>query len=84
MYWLTGNGGNRAKSEVRQVLRDIEGALQKADGPFLYEKRYYSGGCSVFIIFGAVERMAASSLFYKGFQIRVAKGEPTEFPTVNA
>jgi glutathione S-transferase len=81
MYWLTGNGGNRAKSEVQQVLTDVEGALQKADGPFFMGKDI----TLVDVQFSSfLERMAASLLFYKGFQIRVAKGEPTEFPNLNA
>jgi glutathione S-transferase len=30
-----------------------------------------------------LERMAASLIFFKGYQIRVAKGEKTEFPCIN-
>lgn len=81
MYWLTGNGGNRAKKEFVQVLQVVEDALRSADGPFFLGKTI----SQVDVQFAPfLERMAASLLFFKGFQIRVAKGTSTDFPEVNA
>lgn len=80
MYWLTGNGGQRAKIEFTEVLGVVEAALAAADGPFFMGKDI----TQVDVQFAPfLERMAASLLFYKGFQIRVAKGSPTSYPEIN-
>ena len=81
MYWLTGNGGDRAKKEFVGVLEEVERVLQAADGPFFLGKSF----TQVDVQFTSfLERMAASLLFYKGFMIRVPKGADTPYPAVNA
>jgi glutathione S-transferase len=81
MYWLTGNAGERAKMEFTGVLSVVESALQAADGPFFLGKDI----TMVDVQFTSfLERMAASLLFYKGFQMRVTKGSPTDYPAINA
>jgi glutathione S-transferase len=81
MNWLTGNAGLRAKKEFEECLDVVEAALKAADGPF-----FMGGDITVvdvqFMPF--LERMAASLLYFKGFQIRVVKGSPTTYPAVNA
>ena len=80
MYWLTGNGGQRAKTEFVQVLTIVEKALEDADGPFFLGKDI----SQVDIQFTPfLERMVASLLFFKGYQIRVTAGSDTDYPAIN-
>jgi glutathione S-transferase len=81
MYWLTGNGGNRAKNEFVQMLEEVEKALKSSDGPFFLGKEISQVDC-MFTPF--LERMCASLLFYKGFMMRVPKGAKTDYPNLNA
>jgi glutathione S-transferase len=81
MYWLTGNAGQRAKKEFEECLDVVEAALKAADGPF-FMGRDITVVDVQFMPF--LERMAASLLYFKGFQIRVVKGSPTTYPAVNA
>jgi glutathione S-transferase len=62
MYWLTGNGGERAKMEFTGVLSVVEAALNAANGPFFLGKDI----TQVDVQFTSfLERMAASLLFFK-------------------
>lgn len=81
MYWLTG-GGAQAKRNFVETLAEVEKALQQvSDGPFFLGKDI----TIVDVQFAPfLERMAASLLYYKGFQIRVVKGDKTEYPAINA
>mmetsp|Transcript_109711 Transcript_109711/g.306780 ORF Transcript_109711/g.306780 Transcript_109711/m.306780 type:complete len:589 (+) Transcript_109711:61-1827(+) len=81
MYWLTG-GGAQAKRNFIETLQVVEKALKEVpEGPFFLGKDI----TIVDVQFSSfLERMAASLLFYKGFQMRVVKGEPTDYPLINA
>jgi glutathione S-transferase len=84
MYWLTGNGGERAKREFVEVLQDVERVLQKSSskaGPFFLGNDI----SQVDVMFAPfLERMAASLLYYKGFMMRVpAPGVKTDYPNLN-
>ena len=79
MYWLTG-GGESSKQNFLKTLDQVERALKQSPGPFFV-------GPQVTLVdlqyAPFLERMAASLLFYKGFQIRVAAGVPTDYPAIN-
>ncbi len=81
MYWLTG-GGAPAKRNFLATLDEVEQTLKEvADGPFFLGKDI----TIVDVQFAPfLERMAASLLYYKGFQMRVVKGEKTKYPAINA
>ena len=82
MYWLTSGDGpdGRLRASFISVLNEVERALKNSSGDFFMGKRV----TIVDIMFAPfLERMAASLLFFKGFQIRVAPGEKSEFPAVN-
>jgi glutathione S-transferase len=68
MQWLTGSA--RAKGQFVRVLDMVEQQLAKAGGP-----GFFMGGDTMTLVdiqFAPfLERIAASLLFYKGFQIRV-------------
>lgn len=78
MYWLTGS--SRSKESFINVLKQVESELEAADGDFFLGENMSLVDC-MFAPF--LERMAASLIFFKGFQIRVAKGEKTEYPAIN-
>jgi glutathione S-transferase len=80
MYWLTGNGGQRSKMEFVEVLSVVEAALKAANGPFFLGKDITQVDVQ-FTPF--LERIAASLLFFKGFQIRVTQGSLTDYPAIN-
>lgn len=63
-----------------QVLQQVEQALARSDGPFFMGSKL----SLVDIQFAPfLERMAASMLYYKGFQIRVAPTDKNEYPNIN-
>jgi glutathione S-transferase len=85
MYWLTtvDYGGNSLRKSFEQVLQQVEQALSSSDGPFFLGSQF----SLVDVQFAPfLERMAASLLYYKGFQIRVV---PTDnknnnrYPNIN-
>jgi len=79
MYWLTGGGGASSKSMFVETLNQVETALAKS-GPF------FMGNDVTIVDFQYapfLERMAASLLYYKGFQMRVASKETTDYPALN-
>jgi glutathione S-transferase len=82
MYWLTGNGGQRAKNSFVEVLTDVEAALKASDGPFFLGKDI----SQVDVQFAPfLERIAASLLYFKGFEIRVADEKSSKtYPAINA
>ena len=80
MYWLTSSGGRQNKATFTETLEEVERALAKGGGPF------FMGESVTLVDFQYapfLERMAASLLYYKGFQIRVAPGASTDYPAVN-
>jgi glutathione S-transferase len=81
MYWLTsGNGSARNRESFLQVLHAVEESLSASHGPFFLGKDI----SIVDIQFTPfLERMAASLLYYKGFQIRVAPNAETKYPAIN-
>jgi len=78
MYWLTGS--SRAKASFINVLNEVESELEAADGDFFLGKEISLVDC-MFAPF--LERIAASMIFFKGFKIRVAPGERTDYPSIN-
>jgi glutathione S-transferase len=78
MYWLTGS--SRSKGGFIDVLKQVENELNASQGDFFLGDEVSLVDC-MFAPF--LERMAASLIFFKGYQIRVAKGEKTEFPCIN-
>jgi glutathione S-transferase len=79
MYWLTSSGGARLRQEFVQVLQQVERELQST-GPFFMGKQVTTVD---FMYASFLERMAASLLYYKGFVMRVAPGQATDYPAVN-
>lgn len=79
MYWLTGS--ERSKGSFVNTLKEVESELSKAEGGDFFLGRDVSLVDFMFAPF--LERMCASLLFFKGFQIRVAPAISTEFPAVN-
>ena len=77
MYWLT-SGVN--PEGCKDILREVDRELGSSGGPFFMGKEMTTVDCQ-FAPF--LERAAASLLYFKGFQFRVAPGEPTEYPNVN-
>ena len=81
MYWLTERGGDavRFRSTFIEALNEIERALVLS-GPFFLGPDV----CLVDCMFAPfLERMSASLLYYKGFQMRVPAGTPTDYPALN-
>lgn len=81
MYWLTGPSRG-ARQEFINCLNEVERALSRSNSGF------FMGGNTMSIVdiqFAPfLERMAASLVFYKGFQIRFPPGHGTpEFPHIN-
>jgi len=81
MYWLTSSGDpDGFRHTFVETLQKVERALAASSGPFFMGNDI----TTVDIQFAPfLERMAASLLFFKGFQMRIAKGEPTDFPNLN-
>ena len=81
MYWLTGSRDpERYRQEFIGTLNDVEDALKAMGGPFFMGKQM----TMVDIQFAPfLERMAASLLYFKGFQMRVPPGTKTDFPNLN-
>jgi glutathione S-transferase len=78
MSWLTSSPSN--KNMFIQAINQVEDALRASSGPF-----FLGDAISMVDIQFApfLERMAASMLYFKGFVIRVAPGEATDFPNIN-
>ncbi|GAX25121.1 glutathione S-transferase [Fistulifera solaris] len=79
MYWLTSGGGAGLRQRFVQVLQQVERELQ-SNGPFFIGKQVTTVD---FMYASFLERMAASMLYYKGFVMRVAPGQATDYPAVN-
>lgn len=82
MYWLTsGDGaGGRLQQGFVSVLNEVESELSATKGGFFLGEKV----SIVDMMFAPfLERICASMLYFKGFQIRVALGEKTDFPAVN-
>jgi len=78
MNWLTGSA--RSKGSFINVLNEVENELNASDGDFFLGETVTLVDC-MFAPF--LERMAASMIFFKGFQIRVPKGAKTDYPAIN-
>lgn len=82
MYWLTSRDtpDGRMRNNFLSTLIEVENALTASSGGFFLGDKV-SIVDAMFAPF--LERMCASLLYFKGFQIRVANGETTNFPAVN-
>ena len=82
MYWLTSRDSpdGRMRENFISTLVEVEEALSATRGGFFLGEKV-SIVDAMFAPF--LERMCASLLYFKGFQIRVANGEATAFPYVN-
>jgi glutathione S-transferase len=82
MAWLTQRDSSNGslRGYFISTLNDVETELAAIDGGFFLGK-----DVSVvdFMFAPFLERMCASMLYFKGFQIRVAPGERTDFPAIN-
>lgn len=82
MYWLTSYDRNGSlKDAFVTTLMEVERELGSVNGLGFFLGDKVSVVDAMFAPF--LERMAASMLYFKGFQIRVAPGEKTDFPFVN-
>jgi glutathione S-transferase len=79
MYWLTGN--ERSKDNFIRVLREVESELANSVGGDFFLGKEISLVDLMFAPF--LERICASLIFFKGYQIRVAPGDQTEFTAIN-
>merc|ERR1719203_968790 len=79
MNWLTGS--SRSRASFIDVLREVEGELEAAEGGDFFLGGEVSLVDCMFAPF--LERMAASLVFFKGFQLRAVRGEATEYPAIN-
>jgi len=82
MYWLTSKDSPRGelRSNFISVLSEVESELSNANGPFFLGDEI-SLVDMMFVPF--LERIVASMLYFKGFEIRVAPGEKTNYPAIN-
>jgi len=78
LSWL-GSSANQ-ESRFENVLKRVDNALSESEGPF-FMGREMSMVDIQYISF--LERACASLLYYKGFKIRVPKGEKSNFPSIN-
>ena len=78
MNWLTGSA--RGKGTFIKVLNEVENELKASEGDFFLGETVSLVDC-MFAPF--LERMAASMIFFKGFQIRVPKRAKTDYPAIN-
>ncbi|CAJ1941335.1 unnamed protein product [Cylindrotheca closterium] len=81
MYWLTGSNSAGTKKTFVDTLTQVEKALESSSGGDFFLGKDVSLVDFMFAPF--LERMAASMAYFKGFPIRVVKGEKTDFPAVN-
>ena len=81
MYWLTSrDSGGRLRENFASVLDVVEAELAAIPGSFFLGSEV----SLVDMMFAPfLERMCASMLFYKGFQIRFAGSAPEAFPSIN-
>mmetsp|Transcript_8888 Transcript_8888/g.11462 ORF Transcript_8888/g.11462 Transcript_8888/m.11462 type:complete len:552 (+) Transcript_8888:112-1767(+) len=80
MYWLTGNNPQRFREDFERTLSIVEDELQNSPGDFFLGDDVTTVD---FQFAPFLERMAASLLFFKGFQMRVSPGIPTKYPAIN-
>jgi glutathione S-transferase len=82
MSWLTsGDSPNgRLRDNFISVLNQVDSELSATRGGFFLGEK---ASVVDFMFAPFLERMCASMLYFKGFQIRVAPGESTTFPGVN-
>jgi glutathione S-transferase len=82
MSWLTSGDSpdGRLRHNFISVLNEVESELSATKGGFFLGDR---ASVVDFMFAPFLERMSASMLYFKGFQIRVAPGEETNFPAVN-
>jgi glutathione S-transferase len=79
LSWLSGGSSRRPRDQFIEVLNTVEQTLS-VSGPFFLGKDV----TMVDMMFAPfLERICASLLYFKGFQIRVSEGAPTDFPAVN-
>ena len=78
MGWLTAGYG---KDRFIDVLNEVEAELQDSRGGDFFMGENVSLVDFMFAPF--LERMAASLIYFKGYQFRVAKGAKTQFPAIN-
>ena len=78
MGWLTAGYG---KDRFIDVLNEVESELQASKGGDFF----MGGNVSLvdFMFAPFLERIAASLIYFKGYQFRVAKGAKTQFPAIN-
>lgn len=81
MSWLTGSNSPRTKMSFIDTLTEVERALESSKGGDFFLGKDVSLVDFMFAPF--LERMTASMTYFKGFPIRVVKGEKTDFPAVN-
>lgn len=84
MYWLTGSP--RSKDSFLQVLKEVEQQLQLSNQNNPTGKGFFLGDriTMVDLMFAPfLERMAASIIFFKGFQIRTSPTQTTDYPYLN-
>lgn len=82
MYWLTSRDtpDGRMRQNFIATLIEVEDALTSTSGGFFLGNQV----SIVDMMFAPfLERMCASLLYFKGFQIRVGNGETTNFPGIN-
>ena len=81
MYWLTGsNDPTRLRKGFEDVLSVVESELAKSTGDFFMGNDVSTVD---FQFAPFLERMSASLLFFKGFQMRVLDGASTSYPALN-
>jgi glutathione S-transferase len=82
MSWLTsGDSPNgRLRDYFISVLNEVDSELSATNGGFFLGEK----ASVVDVMFAPfLERMCASMLYFKGFQIRASPGEKSNFPAVN-
>eukprot|EP00562_Extubocellulus_spinifer_P013481 CAMPEP_0178539320 /NCGR_PEP_ID=MMETSP0697-20121206/440_1 /TAXON_ID=265572 /ORGANISM="Extubocellulus spinifer, Strain CCMP396" /LENGTH=583 /DNA_ID=CAMNT_0020171601 /DNA_START=32 /DNA_END=1783 /DNA_ORIENTATION=- len=78
MSWLTAGYG---RDGFIQVLNEVESELKSSKGGDFFMGKDVSLVDFMFAPF--LERMAASLIYFKGYQFRVADGASTDFPAIN-
>ena len=78
MSWLTAGYG---RDGFIQVLHEVESELKSSEGGDFFMGKDVSLVDFMFAPF--LERMAASLIYFKGYQFRVADGASTDFPAIN-
>jgi glutathione S-transferase len=81
MYWLTGSDSKGGKKSFCEVLNEVESELKVAKSGDFFMGQHVSLVDFMFAPF--LERMCASLLYYKGFQIRAPPGLATAYPLIN-